>query len=101
MGRTSIGRQAFEPARTQLVSPTCRVISSAVFTNSFAVGLAMESFVLTNLFAVVRLAPSLLFEDLCFVRMVIGSLSLPNSLPVWLSLAVVVRIVLEHTPFPL
>ena len=61
----------------------------------------MESSMLTNLFTVVRLVPSLFFEDLCFVHMVIGSLSLPNSLPVCLSLAVVVRIVLEHTPFPL
>ena len=61
MGRTSIGHQAFEPTRTQLVSPTCKVISSAVFTNSFAVGLAMESSTLTNLLAVARLVPSLLF----------------------------------------
>ena len=87
MGRMGISRQTFEQTRTQLTPPTCIVISLSVFTNSFAVGLAMMSSTLTNLLAVGRLVPSLPFKGLCFVRLLIGSVWFLNSLPIlWLPL---------------
>ena len=66
---TGIGQEAFEQTQTQHASPTCIVISMVVFT---------------NLLVLAHLVPSLPFEAICFVRMVIGSLTLPNSLPVCL-----------------
>ena len=45
----------------EALSPTCIVISSAALTNSFEVGLAMESSTLTNLFAVARVVLSFVF----------------------------------------
>ena len=45
----------------------------------------MESSTLTNLFAVARVVLSFVFEEPCFVRTVISSLLLQNSLPKVLS----------------
>ena len=80
MRRTGIGSQTFK--QTQLTSPTCIVISSVAFTKLFEVSLAISSAVFTNLFAVALPVLSFVFAEPCFVCLVIGSLSLPNSLPV-------------------